>query len=96
MGKERSYETIAADVRLAQDGNAEAMDRILQDVQDAVYYNCLRMLRDEHKAQDATQDVLIAIYQKIGTLSDRPSDWLKLFFSCAPKEGIGTGDLELV
>ena len=73
MEKKRDFRQIAADVRRAQGGDAEAMNRIIGDVQDMVYYNCLKMLRDEQKAQDAAQDILIAVYQKIGTLSDPQS-----------------------
>ena len=79
METRRDYGSIAADVRLAQQNDAEAMNRILTDVQDMVYYNCLRMLKDEHAAQDAAQDILITVYRKIGTLSDPASyiGWVK-------------------
>ncbi|MBQ1821598.1 MAG: helix-turn-helix domain-containing protein, partial [Clostridia bacterium] len=77
--KKRDYCEIAEDVIKAQNDDPEAMNRILSDVQDAVYYNCLRMLRDEHAAQDAAQDILITVYRKIGTLSDPQSyvGWVK-------------------
>ena len=70
MSVKRGYEQIAADVALAQNGDAEAMNRILADVQDTIYYNCKTMLQNEQAAQDATQDILITIYQKIGAVSD--------------------------
>ena len=70
MNEKRGYDLIAADVVLAQKGDAEAMERILADVQDSVYYNCRTMLHDEQAAQDATQDILITVYRKIGTVSD--------------------------
>ena len=70
MSVKRGYEQIAADVLLAQKGDAEAMNRILADVQDTIYYNCKTMLHNEQAAQDATQDILITIYQKIGAVSD--------------------------
>ena len=71
--------TLAADVKLAQNNDPDAMDRILAAVQDMVYYNCLRMLRDDSSAQDVAQDVLITIYSRIGTLSDPLSclGWVK-------------------
>ena len=47
MNEKRGYDLIAADVVLAQKGDAEAMERILADVQDSVYYNCRTMLHDE-------------------------------------------------
>lgn len=70
MSVKRGYDQIAADVVLAQKGDAEAMNRILADVQDTIYYNCKTMLQNEQAAQDATQDILITIYQKIGAVSD--------------------------
>lgn len=79
MKQQRSFDSVAKDVRLAQRGDAPAMERILADVQDMVYYNCLRMLRKEQSAQDAAQDVLITVYRKIGTLSDPTAyfGWVK-------------------
>ena len=79
MSEKRSFETIAKDVSMAQAGDAGAMERILADVQDMVYYNCLRMLRDEQRAQDAAQEVLIAVYTKLGKLSDPTAyvGWVK-------------------
>ena len=79
MSEKRSFETIAKDVSMAQAGDAGAMERILADVQDMVYYNCLRMLRDEQGAQDAAQEVLIAVYTKLGKLSDPTAyvGWVK-------------------
>ena len=78
MKERRRYEEIAADVRAAQSGDAEAMNRILADVQDAVYYTCLRILRNDANAEDATQDVLFAICRKIGTLKEPMTyvDWV--------------------
>lgn len=70
MEEKRSYEAIAADVLLAQNGDAEAMDRIIADVRDGVYYTCLRILKNEANAEDVTQDVLFAIYRKLGTLKE--------------------------
>ena len=70
MEAKRAYSEIAKDVQAAQQNDAEAMNRILTDVQDMVYYNCLRMLKSEQAAQDAAQDILITVYRKIGYLAD--------------------------
>ena len=70
MEERRSYEAIAADVRLAQGGDTGALDRILADVKDPVYYTCLRILQNETDAEDAAQDILYAICRKIGTLKE--------------------------
>lgn len=79
MTQQRTFEEIAGDVRRAQGGDAGAMERILGDVQDMVHYTCLRMLRSEDRAQDAAQDILIAVYQKLGTLTDPMTymSWVK-------------------
>ncbi len=61
---------LAADVRLAQGGDPNAMNRILTAVQDMVYYNCLRMLKNEQQAQDAAQDILITVYTRLSSLAD--------------------------
>ena len=71
MKQQRTFEQIAADVRSAKAGDMDAMNRILADVQDMVYYNCLKMLRTPQAAEDATQEILIRVYQKIGTLRQR-------------------------
>ena len=79
METQRSFGMIAADVRAAQGGNAGAMNRILTDVQDMVYYNCLRILRNEQNALDASQEILITVYRKLGSLSDPTAyiGWVK-------------------
>ena len=79
METQRNFASIAADVRAAQSGSSDAMNRILTDVQDMVYYNCLRMLRNEPDALDASQEILITVYRKLGTLSDPAAyvGWVK-------------------
>ena len=70
MNVKRSFSEIATDVAAAQGGDSAAMDRIIADVKDPVYYTCLRVLRSEDEAQDAAQDVLLNVFTKIGTLKD--------------------------
>ena len=79
MTQQRTFEEIAGDVRRAQAGDAGAMERILGDVQDMVHYTCLRMLRSEDRAQDAAQDILMTVYEKLGTLTDPMTymSWVK-------------------
>ena len=79
MNKRLDPSMLANDVRPAQNGDPNAMDRLLTAVQDMVYYSCLSMLRNEAEAQDAAQDVLITIYQKLQLLSDPQAylGWVK-------------------
>ncbi len=70
MNVKRSYSEIATDVAAAQRGNHAAMDRIIADVQDSVYYTCLSILRSEDAAQDAAQYVLLTVFTRIGTLKN--------------------------
>ena len=70
MNLKRDYTTIAMDVKLAQGGDRAAMDRIITDVQDSVYYTCLSILHNRDAAQDATQDVLYTVFVKLNTLRD--------------------------
>ncbi len=71
----RTLDEITADVKAAQKGDAAAMDRILKDVQDPVYYTCLRTLRDKDAAQDAAQEIMIAVFTKLEALRD-PSAYI--------------------
>ena len=70
MNTRRDYAEIAADVVKAKNGDGAAMNRIIADVQDSVYYTCLRVLRSESAAQDAAQDVLVSVFTKLRTLRD--------------------------
>jgi len=40
-------------------GNRQAMEELIEEIQDKVYYYCVKTLRNETAAQDAAQDVLI-------------------------------------
>ncbi len=68
MDLKREFSTIAADVKRAQEGDRAAMDRIIADVQDSVYYTCLSILHNNDAAQDAAQDVLCAIFMRLNML----------------------------
>ena len=53
-----------------QAGNRQAMEELLQEIQNQVYYHCIKILRDENDAQDAAQDVLMAVLQGLGSLKE--------------------------
>ncbi len=52
-------------ILLAQQGEMSAFNAIVERHQRAVYSTCLRMLRDTHLAEDATQDTFIRAWNAI-------------------------------
>ncbi len=57
------YETI----RLAQEGDAAAFERIYRRYNRRVYGLCLRMTKNEAGAQDLTQEAFLQVFRKIHT-----------------------------
>ncbi len=56
----------------ARTGDLAAFNALVETHQDAVYGLCLRMLASSsHAAEDVTQDVFLAAYRRIDTLSRR-------------------------
>ena len=54
-------------VRLAQQGDADAFERIYRLHSRKVYTLCLRMVGDRADAEDLTQDVFLQLFRKINT-----------------------------
>ncbi len=52
-------------VQLAQEGDMAAFNEIVERHQRAVYSTCLRMLRDQQLAEDATQDAFVRAWNAI-------------------------------
>lgn len=52
-------------IRMAQKGDLAAFNLIVERHQRAVYSTCLRMLRDPHLAEDATQDAFIRAWNAV-------------------------------
>src|SRR5580700_11562139 len=65
-------------VRLAQQGDAGAFERIYQLHSRKVYNLCLRMTGDRTEAEDLTQDVFLQLLRKIDTFRGESafSTWL--------------------
>jgi RNA polymerase sigma-70 factor (ECF subfamily) len=65
-------------VRLAQEGDAVAFERIYRLHSRRVYTQCLRMIGDPTEAEDLTQDVFLHLFRKIGTFRGESafSTWL--------------------
>ncbi|WP_298362059.1 RNA polymerase sigma factor [uncultured Litoreibacter sp.] len=54
-------------IKLAQDGDAAALEDVVRSIQDRVFRLATRMLADPVAAQDATQEILIRIVTKLST-----------------------------
>lgn len=65
-------------VRLAQQGDAAAFERIYRTHSRKVYSLCLRMVGDRTDAEDLTQDVFLQLFRKINTFRGESafSTWL--------------------
>ncbi len=56
-------------------GDAAAQEELVLAVQNRVYYHCRKMLKDEDRALDLTQDVLLAMLTKLHTLQQPEYFW---------------------
>lgn len=67
----------------AQKNNKKAMEYIVNETSDYIYYYCLTLLCDEEKALEAVQDIYLILLQKINSLQDADSflGWLKVITS---------------
>jgi RNA polymerase sigma-70 factor (ECF subfamily) len=65
-------------VRRAQQGDADAFERIYRLYGRKVYNLCLRMVGDPTKAEDLTQDIFLHLFRKIATFRGESafSTWL--------------------
>ena len=70
--------TEAEAIRLAQQGDAGAFERIYRLHSRRVYALCLRMVGNPAEAEDLTQDAFLQLFRKIGTFRGESafSTWL--------------------
>lgn len=68
----------ADQIKLAQDGDAAALEGLVRAIQDDVHRLALRMLADREAAQDAAQEILIRVVTKLSTYrgDSRFSTWV--------------------
>ena len=59
-------------------GRRQAMEDLIQEIQDVVYFHCVKLMRNEDDAQDAAQEVLMAVLQGLDGLRNPSSfySWL--------------------
>jgi RNA polymerase sigma-70 factor, ECF subfamily len=67
MLSEASDSTDTENIRLAQEGDVAAFERIFQLYVRRVYSLCLRMVRNTCEAEDLTQEVFMQLFRKIHT-----------------------------
>jgi len=75
---EATNSTDTETIRLAQEGDAAAFERIFQLYVRRVYSLCLRMVRNTCEAEDLTQEVFLQLFRKIHTFRGESSftTWL--------------------
>jgi RNA polymerase sigma-70 factor (ECF subfamily) len=66
------------DIRLAQEGNAAAFERLYHQYSRRVYATCLRIVQNEAEAEDLTQEAFLQLFRKIHTFRGEAkfSTWL--------------------
>ena len=73
MKKEK--DKIESLVNRAQSGDLQAMEKLLEVAHTSVSYQCRKMMPRQEDAEDLTQEVLLAVYQKIDTLKEAKAFW---------------------
>lgn len=68
-------EELLALIRRVGEGDPEAQEELIRETQQKIYYHCKKMLKNEQDAQDATQDVLIAMLTGIDKLREPAAFW---------------------
>lgn len=58
-------------IKLSKEGNAVALESLIIEIQDDVYYLSLRMLADPNIAKDATQEIIIKVITNLSTFEGR-------------------------
>ena len=61
------------EVKKAQEGDNNALEKVLFSVKDTIYNLAMRMLWNPHDADDATQEILIKIMTKLSTFQRKSS-----------------------
>src|SRR5262249_29542017 len=57
-------------ILLAQAGDRQALAQLLQSIQEALHRYLVRLVNDEHLADDVLQEVFVLIWQKLRWLRD--------------------------
>lgn len=68
-------EKFIALIQKAQSGDKGAMEEVLRTAHTSVSYQCRKLLRDPRNAEDVTQEVLLTVYTKLGSLKSPAAFW---------------------
>jgi len=79
--------TLALIQSYARDRDAKAFAAIVKTYQGLVYRACLRIHRDEHKAEDSTQECFLLLARNAGKVTESLPGWLH---RCATRVALGT------
>lgn len=76
---EERKETIRL-VKQAKSGDQDAMARLIEQSEQMVYINCLRLLKDPEEARDMAQEVFLTVFLKLDTLKKPEAffEWVKI------------------
>lgn len=66
-----------------QKGNKKALEHIVNETGDYIYYYCITLLRNEDEASEAVQDIYVILLEKLKTLENPQTflGWLKVITS---------------
>lgn len=68
-------EALVSIIERCQAGDTSAQEALILEVQQSIYYQCLKFLHHPENAQDATQDILINMLTKLHTLNQPEAFW---------------------
>ena len=85
-------------VRAGQKSDRQALEQLVLAVQDQVLFHCIRMMKNRADAEDAAQDILIAMIRGLGTLRSPDAFWAWLYRIIANtcNHKLGDGKLALL
>lgn len=59
----------------SRQGDRQAMEKLIEAIQDQVYFHCRKILKREEDALDAAQKVLLAVLSSLDSLRDPHAFW---------------------
>lgn len=71
MEKEQMIEL----VRKSQAGDMDAMNELIRKAHTSVSYQCRKLLKNAQDAEDVTQEVMLTVYTKLGSLQEPAAFW---------------------
>lgn len=84
-------------VKKAKKGDKSAINELVEETSDYIFYYCLTLLQDKDKALDAVQDIYVILLSKLKTLKRNESflGWLKVITANYCKDKIKRDSQEI-